>query len=70
MGSSASGPAPTTGRGNVASLTTAGLAKLKTASGIHVSSVRALVFDHLDPATTTEAARAVTEIAAGLKDRF
>ncbi len=58
------------GRGNVASLTPAGLAKLKTAWGIHVSSVRALVFDHVDPATTKDAARAVAEIAARLEDRL
>ena len=56
------------GRGNVASLTPAGLEKLETAWGIHVASVRALAFDHVDPATTKEAARAVAEIAARLED--
>ena len=54
------------GRGNVAGLTPAGLAKLEAAWETHVSSVRALVFDHLDPAATTVAANALSEIAAGL----
>jgi DNA-binding MarR family transcriptional regulator len=58
------------GRGNVASLTTAGLSKLGTAWGIHVSSVRSLVFDHVDPTTTEDAARAVAQIAARLEDRL
>ena len=57
------------GRGTVASLTRAGRSKLKTAWGIHVSCVRALVFDHVDPATTEVAAGAVAEIAARLEDR-
>jgi DNA-binding MarR family transcriptional regulator len=56
------------GRGNVASLTPAGLEKLETAWGTHVASVRALAFDHVDQATTKEAARAVAEIAARLED--
>jgi DNA-binding MarR family transcriptional regulator len=54
------------GRGKVASLTPVGLVKFKRARRIHVSSVRALVFDHVDPATTRDAVRAVTEIAAHL----
>jgi DNA-binding MarR family transcriptional regulator len=58
------------GRGHVVGLTTAGLSKLKTARGIHVSSMRALVFDHVDPTTTKEVARAVAEIAARLEDRL
>jgi DNA-binding MarR family transcriptional regulator len=57
------------GRGNVAILTPAGLNKLKAAWGVHVSCVRALVFDHVDPATSTDAARALAEIAARLNDR-
>jgi DNA-binding MarR family transcriptional regulator len=57
------------GRGNVASLTRAGLSKLTTAWGIHVSSVRALVLDHVDPTTTKVAARAMAEIAARLDDK-
>jgi len=52
------------GRGNVARLTTAGLSKRTTAWGVHLSSVRALVFDHIDPTTTEDATRALGEIAA------
>jgi DNA-binding MarR family transcriptional regulator len=55
------------GRGNVASLTPAGLAKLKAGRGVLVSSVRALVFDHVDAASTEDAARALAEIAARLQ---
>ena len=58
------------GRGNVTRLTRAGLAKLRTARGINVSSMRALVFDHVDPTATEDAAQAMTEIAARLEDRL
>jgi DNA-binding MarR family transcriptional regulator len=44
------------GRGNVASLTPAGRAKLKAAWEVHTYSVRALVFDHIDLANTNDAA--------------
>lgn len=57
------------GRGNVASLTPAGLVKLKAGKRIHVSSVRALMLDHVDPASTKDAARALAEVAARLQDR-
>ena len=57
------------GRGCVASLTPAGLAKLKAASSAQVSSMRALVFDHVDPATTDDAARALSKIATRLEGR-
>lgn len=57
------------GRGCVASLTPAGLAKLKAASSVQVSSVRALLFDHVDPATIDDAAQALSKIATQLKDR-
>ena len=56
------------GRGNVASLTPAGLAKLLTGWRVHVSSLRALVFDHVDAAGTEAVARALVEIAARLQD--
>ena len=55
------------GRGCVASLTPAGLAKLKAASSVQVSRVRALLFDHVDPATTDDAAQALSKIATRLK---
>ena len=55
------------GRGNVAELTPAGLAKLKKAWPVHLASVRARVFDHVDPGTVTNAAQALSEIAAELE---
>ena len=56
------------GRGNVAKLTPAGLAKLKAAWPAHLASVRARVFDHVNPATVTKAAQALAEVAAHLED--
>lgn len=53
-------------RGNVAGLTPDGLVKLESARGVHVSCVRALVFDHVDRATAEDAARALAKVAAGL----
>jgi DNA-binding MarR family transcriptional regulator len=55
------------GRGNVAKLTPAGLARLKKAWPTHLSSVRARVLDHVDPGTVTKAAQALSEIAAHLE---
>jgi DNA-binding MarR family transcriptional regulator len=60
---------PDDGRGHVASLTAAGWAKLETARGVHLSTVRALVFDHVDPASCKEAAGVLAEIAVRLQDR-
>jgi DNA-binding MarR family transcriptional regulator len=54
------------GRGNVAELTPAGLAKLRKAWPVHLSSVRSRAFDHVDPGTVAEAGRALAEIAAQL----
>ena len=56
------------GRGNIAKLTPAGLAKLKAAWPAHLASVRARVFDHVNPATVTKAAQALAEVAAHLED--
>jgi DNA-binding MarR family transcriptional regulator len=56
------------GRGNVAKLTPAGMAKLKTAWPAHLASVRDRVFDHVDPATVTKAAQALSEIADHLQE--
>ena len=56
------------GRGNVAKLTPAGLAKLKAAWPAHLTSVRSRVFDHVDQATVKKAAHALSEIAARLED--
>ena len=55
------------GRGNVAKLTPAGLAKLKKAWPVHLASVRGRVFDHVEPATVASAAQALSEIAAQLE---
>jgi DNA-binding MarR family transcriptional regulator len=54
------------GRGYLACLTPEGLARLEVAWSTHVASVRALVFDHVDPGCTRAAARALLEIAEGL----
>lgn len=56
------------GRGNVAKLTPAGLAKLKTAWPAHLASVRGRVFDHVDAATVKKAAQALSEIAVQLEE--
>lgn len=52
------------GRGNVAKLTPAGLAKLKQAWPVHLASVRDRVFDHVEPGTLTAAAQALSQLAA------
>jgi len=54
-------------RGSVASLTVAGQAKLEAARWIHASSLRALVFDHVNRATARDAAQALLEIAERLR---
>ena len=56
------------GRGNVAKLTPAGMAKLRTAWPAHLASVRERVFDHVDPATVKKAAQALSEIAVQLEE--
>lgn len=58
---------PDDGRGNIAKLTPAGMAKLKTAWPAHLASVRARVFDHVDPVTVKKAAQALSQIAALLE---
>jgi DNA-binding MarR family transcriptional regulator len=55
------------GRGNIAKLTPAGLAKLKSAWPTHLASVRR-VFNDIDPATVAKAAQALSEIAAHLEE--
>ena len=57
------------GRGNVAKLTTSGLAKLKAAWPVHLASVRKRVFDHVEPSTIAQAAQALSEVAATLEDK-
>jgi DNA-binding MarR family transcriptional regulator len=55
------------GRGSIAALTPAGLAKLKDAWPAHLASVRQRVFDHIDPDTVEKAAQALSEVAASLE---
>ncbi|HEY5200763.1 MAG TPA: MarR family winged helix-turn-helix transcriptional regulator [Acidothermaceae bacterium] len=55
------------GRGNVAKLTPAGLAKLKSAWPTHLASVRRL-FNEIDPHTVGTAAQALAQIAVHLED--
>jgi DNA-binding MarR family transcriptional regulator len=55
------------GRGNIAKLTPAGMAKLKTAWPAHLASVRGRVFDHVDAATVKQAAQALSQIAEVLE---
>jgi DNA-binding MarR family transcriptional regulator len=57
------------GRGNVAKLTPAGLAKLKVAWPAHLASVRERVFDHIDSSSIAKAAQALSEVAATLEEK-
>jgi DNA-binding MarR family transcriptional regulator len=57
------------GRGNVAKLTRAGMAKLKAAWPAHLASVRERVFDHMDPSTVAKAAQALSDVAATLEEK-
>jgi len=55
------------GRGTVAKLTPAGLAKLKSAWPTHLASVRR-IFNEIDSKTVATAAQALTQIAVHLED--
>jgi DNA-binding MarR family transcriptional regulator len=57
------------GRGNVAKLTPPGLAKLKSAWPVHLTSARRRVFDHIDSGAIKAAARALSGVAAQLEDK-
>lgn len=63
-------PCDEDGRGSVAGLTPAGLAKLEVARATHASTVRALVFDHVDGQTTRSASQALSAIAARLETQL
>jgi DNA-binding MarR family transcriptional regulator len=52
------------GRGNVATLTPKGMAKLKAAWPAHLSSARRLILDHLDPGAVASAAPTFDLLAA------
>jgi DNA-binding MarR family transcriptional regulator len=56
------------GRGFVAKLTQAGMAKLKGAWPAHVASVREHVLDHIDASTVAKAAQALAAVAATLEE--
>ncbi len=57
------------GRGNVASLTRQGLARLKAAYPDHLASARRLVLDHVDPDDVASVARTLDAIAIQLDAR-
>jgi DNA-binding MarR family transcriptional regulator len=57
------------GRGTIAKLTPQGFAKLKSAWPAHLASVRARVFDHVDPTDVNRAGRALNGVAAQLEER-
>jgi DNA-binding MarR family transcriptional regulator len=57
------------GRGNVAKLTTKGIAKLKSAWPAHLASVRDRVFDHLDPSAVADAAVTLDALATRVAAR-
>lgn len=59
---------PEDGRGNIAKLTPAGMAKLKAAWPAHLASVRSRVFDPVDPAAVKRAGQALSQIAALLEE--
>ena len=55
-------------RGNVARLTPKGMAKLRAAWPVHMKSVRACFFDHIDAASIRILARAMSAVAEQLED--
>jgi DNA-binding MarR family transcriptional regulator len=55
-------------RGNVARLTPGGTAKLKKAWPVHLASVRARFFDHLDGSDVTLVGSALSGVAEHLED--
>jgi len=57
------------GRGNIAKLTTKGMAKLKAAWPAHLASVRDRVFDHLDPKAAENAAMVLHALATNVEAR-
>lgn len=59
----------TDARGNVARLTPRGMAKLRAAWPVHLTSVRSLFFDHMDTASINLVASALSEVADRLEDR-
>jgi DNA-binding MarR family transcriptional regulator len=60
---------PTDARGNVARLTPSGMSKLRAAWPVHLASVRACFFDHMDATEVKRVAEALLEVAGQLEDR-
>lgn len=58
---------PEDGRGHIATLTPAGLAKVEAVWPAHLASVRARVFDHLDASAVGKAAQVLSDVAATLE---
>jgi DNA-binding MarR family transcriptional regulator len=59
----------TDARGNVARLTSRGMAKLRAAWPIHLASVRSRFLDHMDPAAIKLVASALSGVADQLDER-
>ncbi len=59
----------TDARGNVARLTTRGMAKLRVAWPVHLASVRSRFFDHMDTAAIKLLASAMSSVADQLEDQ-
>jgi DNA-binding MarR family transcriptional regulator len=55
-------------RGNIARLTPAGMAKLRSAWPVHLASVRRHFLDSIDAATVEGVAKALAEVAARIED--
>jgi DNA-binding MarR family transcriptional regulator len=55
-------------RGNIARLTPAGMAKLRSAWPVHLASVRRHFLDSIDAATVEGVAKALAEVAAHIED--
>ncbi len=59
----------TDARGNLARLTPRGMAKLRAAWPVHLSSVRTRFFDHMDTTEIKRVAAAMSAVADQLEDR-
>src|ERR1700735_5143746 len=57
-------------RGNVARLTSRGMAKVRSAWPVHLASVRRRFLDYIDSAAVEAVATALTEVAVHLEDTF
>jgi DNA-binding MarR family transcriptional regulator len=60
----------TDARGNVARLTPRGISKLRAAWPVHLASVRARFFDHMDAAAVKRVSEALSDVADELDDSY